>query len=292
MYITTEYLKVDPWTAVIDMINNEYGTELSPYSTHLVSIESLGGTKTKIKIRTNISTSPDNTMPVVELPEYLYYDRIALATLFKGGPNYEMGNIRMPTTSIEVTHLLTSRNDVVFSATDIVAKTYPRFDTTYTLSAKAESLRFVGDMEFSFVNTLKYNLSEHSMVTEYPKANTWQQGNDGTKITGNYLFTGYDFTEYRDDLRESKIGQMFYNSTRLRIIINRVTGQDWILSAEDVPNNLTNNIFEGELRTRIAYNGVCDPAYTTRTDMSYVMVLELSPTLCSNVSGFLLFHYN
>jgi len=72
MYMTRDYLKTDPWTAVIEMINNEYGVELQPLSTKLISLESLGGLKTKIKIQTNISKSPDNTMPKVDLPEFFY----------------------------------------------------------------------------------------------------------------------------------------------------------------------------------------------------------------------------
>lgn len=292
MYMTRDYLKTDPWTAVIEMINNEYGVELQPLSTKLVSLESLGGTKTKIKIQTNISKSPENTMPKVDLPEFFYYDRIDLTTLFKGGPQYVMKDVRMPLTTYQVMGMLDKRNDIVFSYTDLVAEQYGKFNTPYKLEAKADSLRFVGTIDFSFENTLKYNLATGVLTTEFPKANDWQFGNDGTKITGNYLFTAYDFTSYRDDIIPAKAHQYFENVQRLRGMIKHVTKQDWIVDEATLDNNLCYEIFQGEARVRVVYNGVRDAAYTSRTDMSYVMVLELSNTRCSNVSGFLLFHYN
>lgn len=130
------------------------------------------------------------------------------------------------------------------------------------------------------------------MTTKFPKANTWQLGNDGTKITGNYLFTSYDFTKYRDDIIPAKANTAFDNNVRLRGMIKNVTGQDWVLDGNPINNNLCHSIYQGELVTRVVYNGVRDPAFTSRVDMSYVMVLELSDTRCTNVSGFLLFHYN
>lgn len=292
MYITADYLKTDPWTAVIEMINNEYGTELSPYTAHLVSLESLGGTKTKIKIRTNISTSPDNTMPVVELPEFIYYDRLDLGKFFKGGPLYVMDNVRLPLTTYDIMSLLDTKNDITFSCTDLVPAAFDTFNKAYQLNAAANSLRFVGSINFNFANSLKYDLTAPPLVTAFPKVNTWQLGNKGLKITGNYLFTGYDFTSYRDDIRPVKTNGGFANIQRLRGMIKTVTGQDWVVQDATTVNNLCHSIYEGGPRVRVVYNGVRDPAYTPRTDISYVMVLELSETRCSNVSGFLLLHYN
>lgn len=292
MYMTRDYLKTDPWTAVIEMINNEYGVELFPLSTQLVSLESLGGTKTKIKIKTNISKSPENTMPKVDLPEYFYYDRIDLSTMFKGGPLYIMKDVRMPITTFQVMGMLDKRNDIVFSYTDLVADQFDRFDTPYVLQAKEESLRFTGKINFSFDNTLRYDLAAGPLTTEFPKANTWQLGNDGTKITGNYLFTGYDFTEFRDELIPATSHNSFPNSSRLRGIIYEITKQSWVAEEESLANNLCHEIFEGAPKVRVAYNGKRDPAYTSRTDIDYVLVIELSNERCTNVSGFLLLHYN
>ncbi|ARV76830.1 virion structural protein [Pseudomonas phage Phabio] len=292
MYMTRDYLKVDPWSAVIEMINNEYGVELNPSSTSLVSLESLGGTKTKLKLRVNWGKSPDDTQPKPELPEYFFYDRIDLATLFKGGPIYVMDNVRMPMSTFQIMGMLDKKNDVVFSYTDLVPDQFDRFDEPYKLVAGAQSLRFVGEIPFSFENTLRYDLSSIVLTTELPKANTWQFGNDGTKITGNYLFTAYDFTHYRDELIPAKSNHLFVDTNSLRGMIKHITKQDWILSGNPEDNNLCYSIYEGEKRVRVVYNGVIDPAFTSRTDMSYVMVLELSNTLCTNVSGFLLFHYN
>jgi len=292
MYITRDYLNVDPWTAVIEMINNEYGVELNPSSTSLVSLESLGGTKTKLKLRTNWGNSPDDTQPKPELPEFFYYDRLDLGTMFKGGPQYVMNNVRMPLTTFQVMGMLYRKNDIVFSFTDLVADQFDRFNTPYKLTAKDESLRFVGEIPFSFENTLRYNITTNVLTTKFPKANTWQLGNNGTKITGNYLFTGYDFTKYRDDIIPAKANAAFDNNVRLRGMIKHVTGQDWTLDGNPADNNLCHSIYQGELVTRVVYNGVRDPAFTSRTDMSYVMVLELSDARCTNVSGFLLFHYN
>lgn len=291
MYMTRDYLKVDPWTAVIEMINNEYGTELQPYSTQLVSIESLGGTKTKIKIKTNISKSETNTMPKLDRDEF-YYDRIDLRTLYKGGPVYVMDNVRLPLSTYQVMGMLDQTNETVFSFTDLEATLFSRFNTGYSLVAKPESLRFIGSVPFTFENSLKYDLNTAVVTTEFPKANTWQFGNDGNKITGNYLFTGYDFTQERAELISAKTHHKFDNVSRLRGAIKRVTGQDWICEGTVEDNNLCYEIFEGENRVRVVYNGTIDPAYTARTDMSHVLVLELSSTRCANVSGFLLLHYN
>lgn len=292
MFMTRDYLKVDPWTAIIEMINNEYGSELYPNSTQLLSIESLGGLSTKITIKTNISKSKSNTMPEVELPEYFVYDRIDLKTLFKGGPQYVMSNTRLPLSTFQVAGLLDRKNDVTFSITDLVPDQFDRFATPYKLVALEESLRFVGEVSFSFENTLKYNLTASPTKLEFPTANTWQIGNDGTKITGNYLFTGYDFTKYRDDLIPEKAHSVYSNPNRLRGMIKTITGQDWVLDGNPANNNLCYEIAEGAPSAKVLYNGAVDPAYTSRTDISYVLVLALSSTRCSNVSGYLLIHYN
>lgn len=292
MFLTRDYLKTDPWSAVIDMINNEYGVELQPLSTQLVSIESLGGTKTKIKIKTNISTSPENTMPKVELPEFLYYDRIDLKTMFKGGPLYVMDEVRLPLSTYQVMGMLDKKNEMMSSVNDLVPDQFLKFDTEYKLQANPKSLRFVGEIPFSFNNTLRFNLTSSAGVKEFPKANTWQLGNTGAKITGNYLFTAYDFTEYRDDIIPARGQHSFENVQRLRGMISKITGQSWVAEPELLDNNLCHSVYEGEPRVRVVYNGVRDPAYTSRQDMTYVMVLELSETRCSNVSGFLLLHYN
>lgn len=291
MYMTRDYLKVDPWTAVIEMINNEYGTELQPYSTQLVSLESLGGKSTKIKIKTNISTSPTNTMPKVELPEYFIYDRIDLSTLFKGGPQYLVSNVRLPMTTFQVAGMVDKKNEVVFSYTDLEADQFDLFDRQYKFVARKDSLRFVGNVGFSFVNTLKQSIAGFNKV-EFPQANTWQFGNDGSKTTGNYLFTGYDFTTYRDTLIPEIANKHICNPNALLNLIGKVTGQIWTVDGNPVDNNLCYEIYQGEPRIKVVYNGIRDAAYTSRTDMTYVLVLALSPTRCSNVSGYLLLHYN
>lgn len=292
MYLTRDYLKVDPWSAIIEMINNEYGTELFPNTTHLKSFESLGGTRTKISIRTNISKSGSNTIPQVELPEYFYYDRLELAVVFKGGPIYLMSNVRLPLTSYDVLSLLENKNDIKLSGTDFVPEMYKTFNTPYTLTAAEKSLRFVGELDFKFDNTLKYNLTSGQLLTEFPNVNTWQLGNNGSKITGNYLFTGYDFTRYREELRGIKENKPLSNVQALRGLIADVTKQTWVATEATAANNLCHSIYQGVPFVKVVYNGIRDIAYTPRTDIDNVMVLELSNERCSNVSGYLLFHYN
>lgn len=57
-----------------------------------------------------------------------------------------MNGVRMPLTTFQVMGMLDKKNDIVFSFTDLVADQFDRFDTPYKLTAKDESLRFVGSV--------------------------------------------------------------------------------------------------------------------------------------------------
>lgn len=286
-----DYLKYDPWEAVIARINDEYQTELEAFSTKLASIEPMGGTLTKIVITPNqVTDDPLNTMPPIVRTTYTY-DRIDLASFFLGGTVKALSGMTLPTNTFEVLEVVGEFNDIVFTLNDFMHYEYDEYDKIYTLTANEKSLRFVGSVRFKLVNTNKRLLDNLGPKIEFPDANDFPLGASGQKIVGQYQTCGYDFTVERDYLKSvSKVG-VWPSGKKLAAIIGNVTGIGWVCTKDKADWNIAYQVTNNLGTVKVIYNGIVLPRYSPRTDILNVLVLQLG-TLSNNVDGYLLLHYN
>ena len=291
MNITRSYLQAEPWDALIYRINEEYGTELQPFSTDLVSIEAIGPTRTKVVITTNQADTVDNTMPPVTRTEY-FYDRLDLRSFFRVPGVQSLTGFNLPISTFDLVKRIGELNDIDFSLNDFKHIEYNDYEKTYILEANPDSYRFVGNIQFKFVNTTKRNLSVLGSKVEFPTANTWPMGVTGSgKMAAQYLTAGFDFTSERDLLINQTVGKTWPDGRKLAAMLRDVTKRGWICSNSPAPWNIANDVYQGEGRVKVFYNGRVLPRYSPRTDMLNVLVLELS-NLSNNMEGYMLLHYN
>lgn len=290
MLLTRDYLKAHPWDALIACINATYGTELQSYSTALESLEAVSGTRTKVIIVPNQADTDINTEKPVERTEY-FYDRLDLTTFFRGQTVKSLEGFTLPTDTFSVLQAVGELNDIEFTLNDFMHYQYNAFGEVFTLTANPKSLRFVGSIQFKLVNTNKRLLQNLGNVLEYPTANDWPMGTNGTKMAGQYLTSGFDFTSGRDILKNVKKDSVYPTGSQLAALLAEVTGEDWTCAITAESRNIGFDTVNGEARVRVFYNGRSLPRYTPRTDMLNVLVLELSD-LSTDVDGYLLMHYN
>lgn len=290
MYSTKDYLKAEPWQAVINRINEVYLTELTTYTSKLVSIESLGGTRTKVVIEPNRSIDMGNTSPVVTRTEY-FYDRLDLSEFFKESGVAQLTGFALPTNTFKVLDQISELNDIVFTLNDFVHIQFDEYRHTYTLKANPKSLRFVGEVRFELINTTKQLLTNVGNKVEFPTANERPLGNAGTKIIGQYTTGAFDFTKEREFIKELSSNSLWPSGRKLAAILQDVTGYPWVCSTTAYDWNIAGILTLGEARPEVLYNGIVMPRYSPRKDIQRVCVLKLGD-LSNNVSGYLLIHYN
>lgn len=290
MLLTRDYLQATPWDALIARINDLYRTELEPFTTRLGSFESEGGTRTRITIVPKQVDSSTNTAPPIVHTEYTY-DRLDLSTFFVGPALKQLSGLTLPTDTFKVLDAISELNDIVFTLNDFTHVQYDTYNEVLTLEANPKSLRFVGQVQFELVNTTKKLLANLGDKLEFPLANTWPLGTDGELIAGQYMVTGFDFTDEREFIKRLDKTAIWPSGRKLAAILEDVTGRPWVCSTEPSEWNIAYDVYQSEARFNVLYNGIVLPRYTPRTDIQRVLVLQLGD-LSTNVNGYLLIHYN
>lgn len=289
MYLTRDYLKVDPWTALINLINNNYNYELQPGIVKLKAMTSLGPKLTQIEIIPNRSTNPNNSLPVITETIFTY-ERLDAGEFFRTQAAVDISGLMVPFTTLDILRLIGERNDIVFTVDDFHCTTYETFSSLGSpdilITADSHSMRFVGAMKVRLVNTLKKDLTPVPLrVTEFPKVNAV---NPLGKVVADYCMSRYDFTEYRNTLHPIPVGR-YDNIGKVLGPIFAVTSQWWNNSPNPLPLNLTWD--NTSLNAKVLYNGPPIPGWSTRTEFNRVLVIELS-YMSTGAAGALRLHYN
>lgn len=291
MLTATDYLALDPWEALIEIINQKYFLELDSATTKLVQFTPEGGTRTAIRLAAHRSARAGNLLPP-SFERTFHYERIDLMAYFGTTP-IEIPNLRAPVSTHTLIERLSTQTGVVFDRNDFVNEiiTSDAELADYTLLANPRSLRWVGQVRLTgtapkitltSLSTVNY---PGSLPLSQPEPNRWE---------GPYLLMPYDFTAYRDELRAIEPNNLTLAPERLIAILTQVTPDlgPWVCQGLYVPWNVGYDVVGDVVWYRVAYNGRTNNRWTPCTEKRRVLVLELNTQLCSNGGGRLLLHYD
>ena len=292
MYITRDYLKVGSWQAIIDMINDKYNFQLSPGITKLKTMTRLGPKRTQIEISPNRSRDAANLLP--EITETVFtYDRLNCTEFFRNTVAVNVSGLKLPISTFDILRQIGEHNEIVFEPDDFVHQTFDHYsgvtENDFVIQADEQSLRFVGNLKVRLVNTTKVDISSFTgKVAEFPEV-MWRPQLD--KIRGDYYLSRYDFTAYRDSLKDIPVG--LYNIPKQLLgPIYKTTRTMFSVSNTPVQLNLVHTVLNGVGHLKVLYNGAPIPLWTRRTDFRKVLVVELSEELSTGIRGFLRLHYD
>lgn len=294
MDTTQYYLSLDPWSALVQMINDTYVFQLFPGSTKLVSMTSVNRLTTTFEIEHVQSTDPANSMPPVTRTTFTF-DRLDAQLFFKNAPVISIRDIRMPFSTVDILDWISERTGIVFAPDDFLHETFTAFtgNDTVTVTANPQSLRWVGQLRISLINSIKQDLATLNTVLEFPEVHTLGDGNTGGLLQqAEYYIPQFDFTPHREYLYE--IGRaVFYPSGRkMAALLQAITGKPFQALPTPGAHNIVSKVENGELYYSVVYNGPPLDIYTVRLDFQRVLVLQLNPAYCTDVVGRLLVHYN
>lgn len=291
MYITRDYMKVGSWQAIIDMINDKYNFQLYPGVVKLKSMVALGPRRTQIEIIPNRSTSDINLLPKITETVFTY-DRLDCTDFFRNTIPVDITGLALPITTFDILKRIGDMNEIVFETDDFIHQTFDDYSVvgnSYVMVADSRSLRFVGQLKVRLIAPAKINLATfNTKVNEFPEVTTKP---DLVKMRGDYLLSRYDFTKYRDALKDVRPGP-YNNPEQFLGPISGISGLFFVSTNTPNAKNLTFDIDTGERRCKVLYNGAPIPQWSNRDDCERVLVLELSDTLCTDITGFLRLHYN
>lgn len=281
MYLTRDYLKQSGWVGICNLITNHTNRTVIPSSTELLDLQLINSRDVSITIKRNGSTI-----------ETYRYKRLDLSEFFRSTTVLGIPNIQLPLNTYQVMTEIGRINGITFDLEDFEIEALTTYDRTYTIKAKPTSLRFYGEMQVRLLPNLIEDISSYTKVLQsdtyaLPNANT-----NPKKAIGVYYVTGYDFTEHRELLKVIQMDKPKPPGKKLATILEKVTGFKFTLSTDPKEKNLYMDTVLGIPTYRVAYNGVVLPRYTNRTDIENVLVLNLSPTYCTDIVGHLLIHYN
>ncbi|MNC18180.1 hypothetical protein D3C87_1176230 [compost metagenome] len=290
MFDVRRYLSMEPWLGLVTMISDRTYLNLEPTNCSLESLVSLGGLVTKVTIGTNRSTSSAQLLP--ELPKLLEYTftRLNPNSFFRTSVEpLVIDNLTMPTSTQAILDRLSALTGVVFDIDDFEQLDVPNFGTA-TLVSKPTSLRWVGSLAVTLVNTRQRTLASALTVKSSP-AVFRPLGQTG-RVADFVYCAAHNFTPFRYDLGALIDSPNGVLPQRLAFILKQVTGDDW--KCQDAPTqwNICTKLKSGLPTFEIIYAGPPIKLYTLRTDKRSVIVLRIDQTRCTGLSGLLLLHYD
>lgn len=290
MFTTADYLKLEPWEALIEIVNNRYLLELDSARTKLLEFTPGVGTQTSIKLSTQRSGAVGNLLPSFSERTFSY-DRLDLTTYFGSAPVVIAG-VKPPVSTYALTQVLSAQTGIKFSPNDFINEIIETDAqlANYELEAHPRSLRWVGSVRFTGQNP-KIPLGGLGVVSA-PNALTYTQS-DATKIEGAHYLMPYDFSEFRAELLPVRLGSSTLQPSRLTEILRQVTkqGEVWVCQDTLAPWNISVLTVQNVSMYKVLYNGPVTNRWTPRTDMRYVLVLQLDASRCANIGGHLLLHF-
>lgn len=209
------------------------------------------------------------------------YDRINVASLFRGipvkvVPAYQKKLSEYLPAINEQYGLAWTEEDIVDG---IIPVTQPPFKVV--IEIKPDNPAFYGKFELIVTNHQK---SIRTLVDGISFGGIQYPTDDPNRIQGPLYFYGPDMSELRQTFELYMQGDKVddYLIEQINLYDNNI----WVKRDKPQPFNL-----EG---ARILYNDVIgsNNQYTNRDTFTNVFVIGLDEKLCTNVAGYLVFHYN
>lgn len=290
MFDVRRYLSMDPWAGLITMISDRTYLNLEPTTCTLKTLESLGGLDTRVVIETNRSTSSAQLMP--PLPKELEYlfTRLDPDSFFRTATeDLLVDQLRLPTNTQDILNRITAITGAVFAIDDFEQQEVASYGEVI-LVATPNSLRWVGQLKLTLVNSLQRNVATALTVKSSPTVFR-PLGMTGRVADFVYAAT-HDFTQYRYDLLAVLNSPNGVSAERLCQVLKEVTGNPWVCQDAPAPYNICSDVRLGQVEYEILYSGLPIKPYTLRTDRRNVIVLRLDQTRCTALAGSLLLHYD
>jgi hypothetical protein len=290
MFDVRRYLSMEPWTGLITMISDRTYLNLEPYNCKLVTLESLGGLDTRVVIETNRSTSSAQQLPA--LPKQLEYlfTRLDPNSFFRTvSEDLLVDQLRLPTNTQAILDRIQALYGVVFDIDDFEPVEVTNYGAV-TLQSKPASLRWVGPLTLTVVNSLQQALT--TALTMKSSPTVFRPLGMAGRIADFVYAAAHDFTAYRYDLLALLNSPNGVGVERLCQVLKEVTGQVWVCQDDPAPYNICSAVRLGRPEYEILYSGRPIKPYTLRTDKRNLIVLRLDQTRCTALAGSLLLHYD
>lgn len=290
MFDVRRYMGMEPWAGLITMISDRTYLNLEPAACTLEALESLGGLSTKVTISTNRSTSPANLLP--PLPKTLEYtfDRLDPALFFRTGATPVLiDGLRLPINTEAIVQRLGEFKGINFDVDDFEQIEVTEYGEV-VLQSKPDSLRWVGQLPVTLVNSNQRQLSD-ALVIKSVSSVFRSLGGTGRVLDIIYS-AEHDFTTYRADMKAMLKSPNGIDTLRLLNILRWVTGDTWVCQDSPAQFNLCVDLVDSVPTWEILYAGRPVERFTPRTDKRNLIVLRIDTTRCTGLSGALLLHYD
>lgn len=276
----TPYLKtLKPKDALSTMLNNANNLPYPLYDLEPSLPRPAGGVRTKVDLTARDQVAKDDFYPFTGQVKDFTYSRIDLKQEFGG--MLEGFRLTLPSSTQELLNELTRRTGQEFEVDDVVYETiHSRNSVPYTLKAKRESLRFVGQVDFvlsdvrdlsklpqTSLNIPAYGkfMAELPLAAPYGNATPWL----------NLLTAIWPGSEAQT---QSSFLPLFRNAVAPLNVHCSLQQSPWQIS----PTPSAFNLYGAKLVSVDA--GVGNYAPLANPNLDRVAVFELSPQYCTNIS--------
>lgn len=285
MLDTIGLLQLSPTRALMTIIGANNGVEIEDDALEISNIRSLGGRETKVDLRVRKHRSLYSNLPLTGGTEFTY-NRLDLATFFSG-VNLDI-TLDLPTNTNVLVTVLSKYYGYVFDNTDFVVELIDSSNAhQYRLKASPRSIRWVGELVIDLIKRVDLTtlVTQENIGSLVIPPETFKPTIQYHKQITDCLFYGSELLKFvagtTPDLEGLRrcLTRAYYNSG----IGEAIT---WVNSPTPAPHNVAG--------IQVLYNGKANvlgvkPYYIQN---HRIVILRLSPTLCTDVVGDLVLYYN
>lgn len=285
MLDTIDLLHLTPRLALLELVNARNGLTLRNDFIAILDPTVITGRETKVTLRVRKSFDPFAPVPFQGDVEFKY-NRLDLTTFFTG-TKVEI-NMDLPTTTSRFVEIMTQEYGYVFDDDDFYEEVITAENAHgYILKATPRSLRWIGQWKVNLLS--RGDLGELAKVTDIgsldPVKNQGRPFVSHVKpFTDGLYYGSYLRTVQKGDIVDGPYLASVLNTLYSDLVLG--VGKTWGYSATPGPKNLFGAIVTYNSYTANIGAAPYNPA-TTR-----VLLIELSPVHCTDVTGPLVIYYN
>jgi hypothetical protein len=282
---TIGLLTLSPRAALLELINSRNDVQLQDDWIAILNPTVVSGRETEVTLKVRKSFDPFAPVPFQGETKFTY-NRLDITEFFMGAKiNLTMP---LPTTTSAFLEVLTNEYGYVFDSDDFYEDIITVANAHgYRLRATPRSLRWIGEYAVNLMP--REDLELMAKVTDLGSLNpVLHQGRPF--VTHNKPFTdGLYYGSYLKNIRKGVIVDGVYLASIMGSIysgLNVGVGKTWTYSPTAGPKNLYG--------AQVKYNGHVEDigAVPYNKNATKVLIIELNPTLCTDVAGTLVIYYN